>query len=83
MISLTFSLKEFGIILKLSNIVPVNAATNVAFVSGGFRRSVSVESIEHLAKTGEAKGVLKDLLKFGSQDPKHISNLLNQETIIR
>ncbi len=65
--------------LELNNIKPANAASYIAFVSGGFRRSVSIESIEQLAQTGEAKGILKDLLKFGSQDPKEISKLLNQE----
>ena len=55
------------------------AARQVAFVTGGFRRSVNVKNIEHLAKTGKARGLLKDLLKFGNQDPEKISGLLNQE----
>ncbi len=60
-------------------VAPVYAANYIAFVSGGFKRSIPIESIERLAETGEADGILKDLLKFGSQDPKKISELLNQE----
>ena len=32
---------------------PLQAATDVALVSGAFRRSIPVKEIEHLAKTGE------------------------------
>jgi len=56
-----------------------SAADYVAFVSGGFRRSVPIENIEKLAKTGKAEGILLDLLFYGSQDAKKISDLLNQE----
>ena len=38
---------------------PLNAATEVALVSGAFRRSIPVKEIEHLAETGEANGLLE------------------------
>ncbi len=73
---LLFLLLIFAII---GPIQPVSAAKKVAFVSGGFRRSVSVKSLEYLAKTGKAKGTLEDLLAIGKQKPEKISELLNQK----
>ena len=61
---------------------PSLAATDVALVSGGFRRSIPVKEFEHLADTGEAIGLLGDLLEFSKQDPEEISKLLNQELSI-
>jgi hypothetical protein len=58
------------------------AATDVALVSGGFRRSIPVKEFEHLADTGEAIGLLGNLLEFSKQDPEEISKLLNQELSI-
>ena len=55
------------------------SAEKVALVSGAFKRSIKVENIEHLAKTGEAKGFLKDALRFGNQNPKELVEILNQE----
>ena len=43
---------------------PLQAATDVALVSGAFRRSIPVKEIEHLAETGEAIGLLGDLLEL-------------------
>ena len=54
------------------------AAEQVAFVSGAFKRTVSVENIEHLARTGEAKDLLKDFVRFSNEDPKKIATLLNE-----
>ncbi len=48
------------------------------FVSGAFRRSIPVADLEHLATTGEARGLLADLLRFSRQNPKEVSSLLNQ-----
>ena len=48
---------------------PLHAATDVALVSGAFRRSIPVKEIEHLAETGEATGLLEDLLELSGQDP--------------
>ena len=57
---------------------PLQAATDVALVSGAFRRSIPVNEFEHLAETGEAIGLLEDLLELSGQDPKEVSQMLNQ-----
>ena len=57
---------------------PSLAATDVALVSGGFRRSIPVKEFEHLANTGEAIGLLGNLLDISKQNPEEISKLLNQ-----
>ena len=61
-----------------STIQPLQAATDVALVSGAFRRSIPVKEIEHLADTGEAIGLLEDLLELSGQDPNEVSQMLNQ-----
>ena len=58
---------------------PALAAKDVALVSGAFRRSIPVEDIEHLANTGEARGLLKQLLVLSKQDPENVAKLLNQK----
>ena len=58
---------------------PVLAAKDVALVSGAFRRSIPVRDFEHLAETGEATGLLGNLLDLSGQDPKEVSKLLNQK----
>jgi hypothetical protein len=54
------------------------AADNLVFVSGAFRRSIPVADLEHLASTGEARGLLSDVLRISNQDPQTVSSLLNQ-----
>ena len=72
-----------GLSLSLFSVgAPSLAATDVALVSGGFRRSIPVKEFEHLADTGEAIGLLGNLLEFSKQDPEKISKLLNQELSI-
>ena len=61
-----------------SVIQPLHAATDVALVSGAFRRSIPVKEFEHLAETGEATGLLEDLLELSGQDPKEVSQMLKQ-----
>ena len=58
---------------------PLQAATDVALVSGAFRRSIPVKEIEHLAETGEATNLLEDLLGISGQDPNEVSQILNQK----
>ena len=58
---------------------PALAAKDVALVSGAFRRSLPVKDIEHLAKTGEARGLLEQLLVLSKQDPEDVAKLLNQK----
>ena len=75
-----------GIALGLSLVVPwpavslppAGAAENLVFVSGAFRRSIAVADLEHLAKTGQARGLLADVLSFSRQNPQEIAKLLNQ-----
>ena len=62
-----------------SLIAPAYAAKDVALVSGGFRRSIPVKEIEHLAETGEAIGLMKNLLDLSGQDPNDVAKLLNQK----
>jgi hypothetical protein len=56
----------------------VQAAENLVFVSGAFRRSIPVSDLELLAETGEAQGLLSDVIRFTDQDPAEVSKLLNQ-----
>ena len=58
--------------------MPAQAAVDVALVSGGFRRSIQVSDIAHLAKTEEARGLLGDLLKVSGQEPAQVAELLNK-----
>ncbi len=58
------------------------AAENVVFVSGAFRRSIPVADLEHLAVTGEARGLLADVLKLSHQQPAAVAKLLNQSVVL-
>ncbi|TVS05716.1 MAG: alpha/beta hydrolase [Cyanobium sp. PLM2.Bin73] len=67
------------IVLGLGLAAPaVQAADNLVFVSGAFRRSIAVDDLEHLAETGEARGLLSDVIRISEQDPATVSELLNQ-----
>lgn len=54
------------------------AAENVVFVSGAFRRSIPVADLVHLADTGEARGLLQDVLRLSHQDPQTVGKLLKE-----
>jgi len=54
------------------------AAENVVFVSGAFRRSIPVADLVHLAETGQARGLLSDVLRLTRQDPQAVAKLLNE-----
>lgn len=56
----------------------VQAADNLVFVTGAFRRSISVDDLEHLAKTGQARGLLVDVLAISRQRPETVAKLLNE-----
>jgi hypothetical protein len=58
------------------------AAENIVFVSGAFRRSIPVADLEHLASSGEARGLLADVLRLSGQEPRAIARLLNQSTTL-
>jgi hypothetical protein len=61
-----------------TSLQPAGAAENLVFVSGAFRRSIPVADLEHLAKTGQPRGLLADVLSFSRQNPQEIAKLLNQ-----
>ena len=65
-------------ISSFSLTVPAQAAVDVALVSGAFRRSIPVRDIAHLARTGDARGLLDDLLTLSDQDPAQVAALLNK-----
>ena len=54
------------------------AADNVVLVSGAFRRSIPVSEFETLAQTGQAPGLLGNLLFLARQQPSALSRLLNE-----
>lgn len=58
------------------------AAEQVVFVSGAFRRSIPVADLERLARTGEAVGLLGDALRLGGKDPAEVGKLLNHRVTL-
>lgn len=72
-----------GLFTGIPAMVPsARAAENLVFVSGAFRRSIPVEDLDHLARTGEARGLLGDALRLGRQDPQEVAKLLNQSVAL-
>ena len=66
--------------LGLTTAMPAaEAATNVVFVSGAFMRSISVADLDNLAQTGQATGLLADVLTLSKQKPGDVAKLLNQQ----
>jgi len=57
---------------------PTPAAENVVFVSGAFRRSIPVADLERLAASGQARGLLGDLLRFSNQKPEDVQKMLKE-----
>ena len=55
------------------------AAENLVFVSGAFRRSIPVADLEYLANTGNARGLLADVMAFAKQKPADVAKLLRSE----
>ena len=56
-----------------------HAAENLVFVSGAFRRSIPVADLEYLAQTGNARGLLADVMAFAKQKPADMAKLLRSE----
>ena len=52
------------------------AAENIVFVSGAFRRSIPVADLEHLAATGQARGLLGDVMRLCRQNPADAAKML-------
>ncbi len=65
--------------ILLSTGYSVKAAEEVAFVSGLFRRNVTVKNIELLSKGKDVKGILGDLARASNEDPNKISKILTQK----
>ncbi|WP_255088668.1 MULTISPECIES: alpha/beta hydrolase [unclassified Synechococcus] len=69
--------------LSLSMAAPgLQAAEQIVLVSGAFRRSIPVADLAHLAQTGEARGLLGNLLSLSRQNPAEVSKLLNQKVTL-
>ena len=58
---------------------PVLATENVVFVTGAYRRTLTVSSLDKFVETGVPKGLLADLLRFTGSQPKPIQGLLKTE----
>jgi hypothetical protein len=58
--------------------LPLQAAENLVFVSGAFRRSIPVADLDYLAETGQARGLLGDVLSLAKQDPATVAKLLKE-----
>lgn len=69
-----------GIGLGIQPLLPISvrAADNLVFVTGAFRRSIAVDDLAHLAQTGEARGLLVDVLAISRQRPETVARLLNE-----
>ena len=65
--------------LQLGFAMPeAEAAESLVFVSGAFRRSIQVADLDWLARTGQPRGLLVDVLRFSNQNPATVAALLNQ-----
>ncbi len=81
MASRSLRIRLLGVVTGLSLCLAspaAHAAENLVFVSGAFRRSIAVADLEHLATTGEPRGLLIDVLRFSNQEPQQVASLLNQ-----
>ena len=82
MIKKIFQKNKMSLIVLLSLFLSTpkaNSAEKLSLVNGIFSRSIEIKHIDHLAKTGEAKGSLKNLLKLSSIKPKDLQDLLSQK----
>lgn len=74
--------KLLGALLGLSLFTTspgLQAAEQLVFVTGAFRRSIPVADLDHLAQTGQARGLLGDVLRLSRQNPREVAALLNQK----
>ncbi len=63
----------------ISSMESTKAAEKIAFVNGSLSRTILVENLEKFTKTGKLEGKLSNILKMSGQNPKEISDLLNQK----
>ena len=57
----------------------VKAAENLSLVYGIFSRTISIESLDELAKTGKANRRLKNIIKISNQSSSELARLLNEQ----
>ena len=57
----------------------VYPADYITFESGIFSRTVSIKDLENFARTGSAKGTLRNLLSLSNQNPENIVDILNEK----
>jgi len=57
----------------------VKAAENLSLVYGIFSRTISIESLDELAKTGKANRRLKNIIKISNQSSSELARLLNEK----
>ena len=72
-----FYLSPFFISLAFNIFIMIPSAKSseqLSLVHGIFNRTISIDLIEHLANTGEAKGSLKNLLRLILNLHRHILN---------
>lgn len=61
------------------NPLPLKAAERLVLEAGPLRRSLDIEMLRNFAETGEAKGLLKFILRFGGQPPDQVRTMLSGE----
>lgn len=69
--------KIISILISLSS--PVQAAEEIAFVSGLFKRSIPIEHLESYLNGEEPKGVLKKLNKLNTKNGEDLSKIFNEK----
>ncbi len=63
----------------LSNQVKIKAAENIIVYKGNISRTISIKSLDELAKNKKATGTLKNIISLTNQNKDEISTLLNQK----
>ena len=73
-----FIIQIISLLLILPIGLKVKAAEEIAFVSGIFRRNVSIEQIYKLSRGEDLDGIIMDLAKFSNENPKNIAAFLTE-----
>ena len=67
------------IFISFLNINPTVAAENIIIYAGTISRTISINSLEKLAKTKQTEGTLKNMLNLANQNKEEVAEILNQE----
>tara|TARA_Y100001968_G_scaffold272595_1_gene264879 strand:- start:165 stop:731 length:567 start_codon:yes stop_codon:yes gene_type:complete len=70
---------KFSLIIFIFWNSPVNCAEKIIIYKGTLGRSITVESLNTLAKEKKATGTLKNILNITGEDKDKVADLLNQE----